>query len=207
MSSPKPISVAKGTLEYKRAEVRKWTRLVEPTVNTCFNVRKLLFSSSVQLAQWNDQQSSRCDVGFKVTSAHAIWDAGRLKVECTGVEVIFCTCDLHHGNKIAGIAAAELSLLSTFCHDMTALKLTFPAFEVKGKTFKQKSHCPALCSKLETLLTQPPPLITYNNEALYVQEVFKTLLDKSITQQKKLHIEERCRIKASLHPAGKQIVV
>lgn len=40
-----------------------------------------------------------------------------------------------------------------------------------------------------------------------MQEVFKTLLDVSIAQQKELHIEDGCRIKASLHPEGKQIFV
>lgn len=90
---------------------------------------------------------------------------------------------------------------------MTAFKLTFQSKTVQNEVMKSQVQVDKVAHNIKTFLTQAPARTPANDEVLYTKQVFDTLLLESEEQQKMLHVEEGCRIKTTLHPARKQIVV
>lgn len=206
ISSPVLTQSKKAFLTYQTVDIEQWTTLDEPEENTRFSVRKAIFSGGVQLSQWNEKQHGICEVVFKVTSAKVIWNGVAFDIECRGVKVTSCTYGSNTGIKEAGIAIAKHFPLSTLCRTMTAFRLTCSKTNV-NKDLKFPSQIEGVRSNIETILTQPPFPTVENDEILFVNKVFNTLLEESVAQQKLLCMKEGCRIKASLHPRQKQIVV
>ena len=217
------------TLDYGRCELfyktglseDNWIRLVTPTTDRKFNLKKISFDAGVTLCQASAGVIESCSVHVNPVedSISIEWrddEEGRnrvFKVEFECLSIAAPELETKAAKRELGIANAKTLPLANVCGSFKAIRLEkLDIGDLKGtlRVPADQALLPKherVIQQIRILLVSPAIGKASHDPQAYIREAFAMSLAETQAQKDELQMMHGCRIKTSKHPKAQTLIL